>query len=64
MKLDRETEALIYWSSASTATPLWQLTPEAAREEYRRTLAKTEINPPAIGEVSDLAVAGPAGKMR
>lgn len=64
MKLDRETEALLYWASSATATPLWTLTPDAAREEYRRTLAKTEIAPPAIGAASDLAVAGPAGLMR
>ena len=64
MKLDRETEALIYWSSSSTATPLWQLSPDEARAEYRRTLSKTEIAPPEIGEASDLAVPGPAGPMR
>ena len=63
MKLDRETEALLYWASSATATPLWTLTPEAAREEYRRTLGKTEIVPPEIGEASDLAVPGPAGPM-
>jgi acetyl esterase/lipase len=64
LKLDRETEALIYWASSSTATPLWQLAPDAAREEYRRTLAKTEITPPPIGEASDLAIPGHAGPMR
>jgi acetyl esterase/lipase len=63
LKLDRETEALLYWASSATATPLWTLTPEAAREEYRRTLGKTEIVPPEIGEASDLAVPGPAGAM-
>ena len=64
LKLDRETEALIYWSSSSTATPLWQLSPAEARAEYRRTLSKTEIAPPDIGEVGDFAVPGPAGPMR
>jgi acetyl esterase len=64
LKLDRETEALIYWASSSTATPLWQLSPEAARAEYRRTLSKTEIVPPEIGEASDLLAPGPAGAMR
>lgn len=64
MKLDRETEALLYWASAATATPLWTLSPEAARGEYRRTLSKTEIVPPQIGEISDLTAPGPAGKMR
>jgi acetyl esterase len=64
LKLDREAEALLYWASVATATPLWTLSPQAAREEYRRTLAKTEIAPPPIGEVDDLAVPGPAGAMR
>jgi len=64
LKLDRETEALLYWTSSSTATPLWCLSPDAAREEYRRMLAKTEIVPPEIGEASGLAVPGPAGPMR
>jgi acetyl esterase/lipase len=64
LKLDRETEALLYWASSATATPLWTLSPDAAREEYRRTLAKTEIAPPDIGEASDLAVPGPTGPMR
>jgi acetyl esterase len=64
LKLDRETEALLYWASSATATPLWTLSPEAAREEYRRTLSKTEIAPPVIGEASDLDAPGPAGPMR
>jgi acetyl esterase len=64
VKLDRETEALLYWASTATATPLWALSPDAARDEYRRTLAKTEIAPPTIGEFSDLAVPGDAGLMR
>ncbi len=64
MKLDRETEALLYWASSATATPLWSLTPGAAREEYRRTLAKTDIVPPDIGEVGDLAIPSEAGPMR
>ncbi len=64
MKLDRETEALLYWASTATATPLWTLPPEQAREEYRRTLGKTEIAAPDIGEAVDLGVPGPAGPMR
>jgi acetyl esterase len=63
VKLDRETEALLHWATASTATPLWAQSPEAAREDYRRGLAKTEIVPPAIGGASDLHVPGPAGEM-
>ena len=64
LKLDRETEALLHWVSSATVTPLWSLAPAAARDEYRRTLAKTEIVPPEIGQASDLAVAGPAGWMQ
>lgn len=56
MKLDRETEALLFWASAATATPLYHLAPEAARAEYRRTLSKTEITPPPIGEARDIEV--------
>jgi acetyl esterase len=64
VKLDRETEALLYWASSSTRPPLWQLAPAAARVEYRSALAKTEVTPPEIGQVSDLAVPGPAGPIR
>lgn len=64
MKLDRETEALLYWASVSTATPLWTLSPETARADYRRGLAKTEIVPPPIGAARDIAAPGPAGEMR
>ncbi len=64
MKLDRETEALLFWASSATATPLWTLSPEAARNEYRRTLSKTEIVPPEIGEARDLLVPGPEGDLR
>jgi acetyl esterase/lipase len=64
LKLDRETEALLFWASSATATPLWTLSPDAAREEYRRTLSKTEIVPPAIGEAADLSIPGPIGEMR
>jgi acetyl esterase len=64
LKLDRETEALLYWASTSTATPLWTLSPETARDDYRRGLAKTEIPPPEIRETRELAAPGPAGEMR
>jgi acetyl esterase/lipase len=63
VKLDRETEALLYWASVATATPLFTLSPERARAEYRRSLSKTEIAPPTIGAVADLKVPGPAGPM-
>lgn len=64
MRLDRETEALLHWASSAPATPLWCLSPEEARNEYRRMLLMTEIAPPTIGEASDLAVPGPAGTIR
>jgi acetyl esterase len=64
LRLDRETEALLHWASSAPATPLWCLSPERARDEYRRMLLKTEIEPPVIGETSDLAVSGPDGPMR
>ena len=40
------------------------MSPEDARNEYRRMLLKTEIAPPDIGAASDIAVAGPAGTLR
>jgi hypothetical protein len=61
LRLDRETEALLHWASSAPATPLWCLSPKDARDEYRRMLLKTEIAPPVIGEMCDLAVPGPAG---
>lgn len=64
MKLDRETEALLFWASSATATPLWTLSPEAARSEYRRTLSKTEIVPPDIGEARDLLIPGAEVELR
>ena len=64
MRLDRETEALLHWASSAPATPLWCLSPEEARNEYRRMLLKTEIGAPVIGEMRDLAVPGPDGPMR
>jgi acetyl esterase len=63
-KLDRETEALLYWASSSTSTPLWHLSPEAARNDYRRGLAKTEIVPPEIGGTSDFDVPRDARALR
>src|SRR5262245_1111964 len=63
-KLDREAEALLYWASSSTSTPLWQLSPETARNDYRRGLAKTEIVPPEVGEMRDLEVLSEAGSLR
>jgi acetyl esterase len=64
LKLDRETEALVYWVSSSTATPLWRLPPDAAREEYRRSLAKTEIAPPEIEQVADFSLPCEVGTTR
>jgi acetyl esterase/lipase len=64
LKLDRETEALLFWASSATATPLWTLSPSVARDEYRRTLAKTEIAPPPVGETDDLEIPGHAGTLR
>ena len=64
MKLDRETEALLYWASAATATPLYHLDPGTARVEYRRTLSKTEIEPPPVAEVADITAPGETAELR
>jgi acetyl esterase len=64
VKLDRETEALLFWASVTTATPLWTLPPDTARRDYARGLAKTEIPAPPVGEARDVEAPGPAGAMR
>jgi acetyl esterase len=64
LPLDRESEALLYWATSTTSTPLWQLGPAEAREEYRRSLTKTEIVPPPIGAASDLLIDGEGGPIR
>lgn len=64
VKLDRETEALVHWASSPSSTPIWELPPEAARQDYARALAKTEIAPPPIELASDLAIPGPSGALR
>jgi acetyl esterase len=56
--LDRETDALLYWVHSSDTKPLWQLDPERAREEYRRQLAKTEVEPPDVAATHDFMVPG------
>src|SRR5262249_7390262 len=64
LQLDRETEALLYWTSSATATPLWTLSPNEAREESPGTLPNTEVAPREIAEAGAPPVAGPAGPMR
>jgi acetyl esterase len=64
LQLDRETAALLHWvSSATPAPPLWSLPVDAARREYGRIQAKTEIDPPTIGSVQDLRITGPGGPL-
>ncbi len=63
MTLDRETDALLFWVSASPATPVWELDVAAARQAYRRSVAQTEIVPPEIGATHDLSVPGPSGRI-
>ena len=64
MPLDRETEALLFWVGSSTTRPLWQRDFESARAEYRRSLVKTDVEPPGIGATVDFTVPGPAGPLR
>ena len=60
MKLDRETEALIYWHPPRQPRRCGSSRLTKTRAEYRRTLSKPEIVPPQMGEARDLAVPGPA----
>jgi len=62
--LDRETQALLHWVYSSSTKPLWQLDYESAREEYRRSVAKTEVEPPEIGSATDFEVPGFAAPVR
>ena len=64
MKLDREAEALLHWATSAPGAPLWSLPPDEARNEYRRALAKTEIQPPEIRGAIDLVVPGEGGPLR
>jgi acetyl esterase len=64
LRLDRETEALLHWTSSAPATPLWGMPVAEARSLYRRMLLKTEIVPPDIGRVSNLTVSTPGGRLR
>lgn len=61
--LDRETEALLNWVSSSPAGSQSPLDPETSRAEYRRTLAKTDIAPPAIRQAADRSISGPGGPL-
>lgn len=63
MKLDRETEALLYWVSSSTTKPLWQMDHKSAREVYRRSISKTDVGPILIGAVRDFVISGAAGSI-
>ena len=64
MSLDRETEALLFWVGSSTTRPLWQHDYERARAEYRRSLTKTDVAPPDVGNTADITVPGPEGPLR
>ncbi|MHA1518351.1 MAG: alpha/beta hydrolase [Alphaproteobacteria bacterium] len=64
MTLDRETDALLFWVYSSNTKPLWQLDCERARAEYRRSLAKTDVEPPEIAATHDLMVPGFAHQIR
>ncbi len=63
MRMDRETEALLYWVSKSKSRSLSALTPEAARNEYRRTLAKTDMDPAPVSSVFDFNIPSSGGEL-
>lgn len=64
MKLDRETEALLFWVSSSKTKPLWRMDHEKARAEYRRSISKTDVGPIEIGSTRDFNIATPAGALQ
>ncbi len=56
MKLDRETQALLHWVASGKPAALSELAVDAARAEYRRTLARTELPPPPVRQVDNLSI--------
>ena len=61
--LDRETEALLNWVSSSPSGSVSKFELAAMRAEYKRTLAKTEVEAPPIGPVVDRTIEGPGGAL-
>lgn len=64
MQPDRETEALLYWVRSASISPTRDYELTSARSEYRRTLERTDISPPAVGDIFETAIPGPGGSLR
>ena len=62
--IDPQAAALIANLVAQGVPPLYTLTPQAAREAYRRRARLTQAAPTALAEVRDLDWPGPAGASR
>ncbi len=61
---DRETQALLHWFSATKNQPMSELTPEVARENYKTSLAKTDIKTPDVALIENRAISTPDGTLK
>jgi acetyl esterase len=61
--LDRETKALLNWVSNSPSGSVSTFDLETMRVEYKRTLAKTDVDPPPIANVADRVIDGLGGPL-
>ena len=63
-QLDPQARALIERVAASNAPPMHALSAPEARRVYRETRAALAPAPPAVAEVRELSIPGPAGLLR
>jgi acetyl esterase len=63
MSLDPEAETLLSMIRASGRPPFEELTPEEAREAFRKGRAITQPPPQEVAEVRDIACPGPLGEI-
>ena len=62
--LDPQAQAMVDAMARMNVIPLDQLSVEQAREQFTRTRAPFLAPPQEVGAVSDLAIPGPAGRLR
>src|SRR5690349_9080009 len=62
--LDPQVQALIERATSSGRPPLHTLSPQEAREEYRRSRAALQPPPATVASVEDRTIPGPHGPLR
>ncbi len=60
---DGETKALLHWFSAAKSQPVSSLTPQTARENYKKSLAKTDIPAPEVASIENITIRGQGGEL-